>query len=112
MPLIKVKWDKKGFEYTKKNLMKIFTKYGVVENVVVKKSSGLIEFKCLESACIAFKAETGFEENPLSLKSFFSPKTSSKYIFVRYPCMQSWPCDIEMALIQLENLVFTKLLTP
>ena len=110
-PIIKVKWDKKGLQYSKENLLKIFTKYGAVENVVVKKSSGLIEFKCLESASIAFKAERGFDENPLSLKSFFSVRTSSKYIFVRYPCMSAWPADIDKALNQLEKFVFTKLLT-
>ena len=79
--------------------------------MVVRKCSGLIEFKCLESACIAFKAEIGFEENPLTLKPFFSVKTGSKYIFVNYPCVSSWPTDLELALIQLEDFVFKKLLT-
>lgn len=110
-PIIKVKWDKSGWQYSQEELLKLFSKYGAVENVVVKKSSGLIEFKCLESASIAFKAERGFDENPLSLKSFFSARTSSKYIFVRYPCMSAWPSDIEQALVQLEKFVFSKLLT-
>ena len=110
-PLIKIKWNKHGFGYSKESLMKIFTKYGEIENVVVKNGSGLIEFKYLESACIAFKAEKGFEENPLTLKPFFSLKTGSKYIFVKYPCMLSWPTDVELALIQLEKFVFKKLLT-
>ena len=109
--LIKVKWDNKCLQYSKESLLKIFTKYGEVENVVVKKTSALIEFKCLESACIAFKAEQGFEENPLTLKPFFSRRTGLKYIFVTYPCMLSWPNDIEMALTQLEKFVLPKLLT-
>ena len=110
-PLIKIKWAKNTFDYSKESLTKIFTKYGEIENVVVRNGSALIEFKCLESACIAFKAEKGFEENPLTLKPFFSFKTSSKYIFVKYPCMLSWPTDVELALIQLEKLVFKKCLT-
>ena len=110
-PIIKIKWTKNAFDYSKESLLKIFTKYGDIENVVVRKCSGLIEFKCLESACIAFKAEKGFEENPLTLKPFFSVKTGSKYIFVKYPCMLSWPTDLELALIQLEDFVFKKLLT-
>ena len=110
-PLIKIKWTKNTFDYSKESLLKIFTKYGEIENVVVRNCSGLIEFKCLESACIAYKAEKGFEENPLTLKPFFSFKTGSKYIFVKYPCMLSWPTDVELALIQLEKFVFKKLLT-
>ena len=110
-PLIKIKWTKNTFDYSKESLLKIFTKYGEIENVVVRNCSGLIEFKCLESACIAYKAEIGFEENPLTLKPFFSFKTGSKYIFVKYPCMLSWPTDVELALIQLEKFVFKKLLT-
>ena len=110
-PLIKIKWIKNTYDYSEESLLKIFSKYGEIENVVVRNRSGLIEFKCLESACIAFKAEKGFEENPLTLKPFFSLKTGSKNIFVKYPCMLSWPADIELALIQLEKFVFKKLLT-
>ena len=108
-PLIKLKWSKEGIQYTEILLRKIFNKYGHVENVVIKKRSALIEFKHLESAILAAKAEIGLEDSPLVLKLFFPDQHLSKYIFVKYDCAKSWPQDLSEALKETENYVFAKL---
>ena len=108
-PLIKLKWSKEGIQYTEILLRKIFNKYGHVENVVIKKRSALIEFKHLESAILAAKAEIGLEDSPLVLKLFFPDQHLSKYIFVKYDCAKSWPQDMSEALKETENYVFGKL---
>lgn len=108
-PIIKLKWSKEGIHYTEPLLRSIFNKYGEVENVVAKKRSALIEFKHLESAILAAKAEIGLEGSPLALKLFFPKQYLSKYIFVKYECAKSWPKDVCEALTETEKTIFEKL---
>ena len=86
---MKIKWSKeKRTSYTEENIRSIFNKYGNIANVVVKKCSGLVEFETLAAAKIALNIETGFAENPLTIKPLFKD-TESKHIFTKYPCMKS-----------------------
>ena len=110
-PIIKVKWDKNCNLYSNETLSRIFNKYGELENIVSKKHSALVEFKCLESACIALKSEQGFEKNPISVKPLFSSNLIPKSIFVKYSCVtDSWPNRIDKALLEIETYVFGRLL--
>ena len=108
-PVLKLKWPKNCSKYDRETLHKIFSKYGVIENVVIKRSSAVIEFECLESACIAAKAEESLESSPLSLKPLFSAQHLTKPIFVRYDCVSKWPCSLDKALIDTEKYIFKKL---
>ena len=108
-PVIKLKWSKEGIQYTETSLRKIFNKYGDVENIVIKKRSALVEFKHLESAIIAAKAEIGLKDSPIVLKPFFPDHHLSKYIFVTYECAKSWPQDLSEAVKETESYVFGNL---
>ena len=108
-PIIKLKWAKDCNQYTEPLLRNIFNKYGEVENIVAKKRSALIEYKHLDSAILAAKAEIGLEESPLVLKALFSDQSLSKSIFVKYACAISWPKDVAAALKETENYVFDRL---
>ena len=109
-PLIKLKWDKNTNVYSKSSLAKIFSKYGEIENIVVKNHSALIEFKEFSSACIAAKAEEGFNEYKLLVKPMFKNYFIHQLIFVRYQCVKVWPCDLSFALKEIEKYVFKKLI--
>ena len=111
-PIIKLKWSKEGSQYTEPFLRKIFGKYGEVENIVLKKRSALVEFKHLESAILAAKAEIGLEDSPLVLKPFFPKHFLSKYIFVKYECAKSWPEDVCEALREMEKYIFGNIFSP
>ena len=111
-PIIKIKWSKEGSQYTEVLLRGIFDKYGEVEHVVLKKRSALVEFKHLESAILAAKAEIGQEDSPLVLKPFFPKHFLSKYIFVKYECAKSWPEDVCEALKETEKYIFGKIFSP
>ena len=108
-PILKVKWAK-NCHYSTDSLKTVFDKYGVVENIVQKKRSALIEFQCLESAKIAAKAEQGFQDSPLTLKPLFPVDPSCDTIFVKYDCVKKWPCDLGDALLEIEKYVFRNLL--
>ena len=110
-PILKIKWNKTCTLYNPETLSKIFNKYGAIENIVSKKHSALIEFKCLESACIALKSEQGFCENPISVKPLFSTIVIPKSVFVKYSCVGDyWPKRIDKAIVEIENYVFDRLL--
>ena len=86
---MKIKWSKeKKASYTEENIRSIFNKYGNIANVVLKKCSGLVEFETIAAAKIALNIETGFVENPLTIKPLF-PDTESTHIFTKYPCKKS-----------------------
>jgi len=108
-PILKIRWskDRKAL-YTKESLESIFNKYGNIANVVIKKCSGLIEFESLEAAKIALNVETGFLENPLTIKPLFKD-TNSKNIFTKYPCMTT-KTSLDVSIKEMENFVFSKLL--
>ena len=107
-PVLKLKWRKDCLLYTEESLRKIFSKYGEVENLVIKKHSAVIEFKHLESACIAGKAELGYDSSPLSVKPLFSPEFLSDSIFVKYDFVDELN-SVDQALTDTEKYVFDKL---
>ena len=108
-PILKIKWSKeKRTSYTEENIRSIFNKYGNIANVVVKKCSGLVEFETLAAAKIALNIETGFAENPLTIKPLFKD-TESKHIFTKYPCMKS-ETSLNDSIKEMEEFVFAKLL--
>ena len=69
---VKVRWDRKaGLQYTREQLLRIFSKYGNITGVVLsdkKGGSALVEFEDLNAAKMAVTIETGFSENKLRIK--------------------------------------------
>lgn len=74
-PKLKLKWkckkeDESNGGYSKDTLHRFLQKYGDVLNVLVsskKKGSAVVEFATVRAAELAFKNESGFNENPLKI---------------------------------------------
>lgn len=75
---------------------------------MVKKCSGLGKFETIDAAKIALNVETGFAENPLTIKPLFKD-TDSKHIFTKYPCMQS-ETPLNDSITEMKEFVFAKML--
>ncbi|XP_078001058.1 dnaJ homolog subfamily C member 17-like [Glandiceps talaboti] len=110
-PKLKVKWkSKKGDQtnggYNSEILLKMFSKYGQISNLLVsskRNGSAIVEYVSAHTAELAVKNEIGIATNPLQI-SWLSGQPSSKL----QPC-SSQECSADAAGTDFESMVLEKM---
>jgi len=86
---IKVMWDELKSSYTEFQLRSLFSKYGVIDYIIVKHKRAYIAFKLSYSAYMALEKEAGEVENPLKInwsrKNKLTPEASKKPSSINSP---------------------------